>query len=64
MSNTCEYCDTDLDEVREEMTGESLEDILEAIQDCTKHNPNFDKDDYKTWPPGYTGKLIDNARRS
>jgi len=61
-NKTCPLCSTDLDEVREEMEGESPEDILNAVNDCTEHDPNFDPTDYKTWPRDYLGTLIDRAK--
>ena len=64
MPTLCEHCNTDLDEVNEEMAHEDLEGRLAALQDCTLHDPAFDPDNYKTWPPGYMGTLIDRVRDS
>ena len=61
MANLCKQCNTDLDEAVEEADCESLEEKMELIQDCTKHEPNFDPDDYKTWPEGYQGMMTDRA---
>lgn len=62
MPTLCQHCNTDLDDVRDDMIEEDEEDVQEALKDCTLHDPAFDPTDYKTFPPGYMGTLIDRAK--